>query len=103
MSRLVDPETIWLPPSQVGRHKGEKYRQLVDSLALHGLVNLPVLLAIAPGTRGDGFLFEAAAGVGRVMAWMEAFPGKPMPAFVRTDCDPAVTGVENLIRDDWKP
>jgi hypothetical protein len=98
----VDPKTVWLPPSQVARHERDKAksRQLVDSIAQHGLINRPTLIEIPP--RGV-LVWEAMTGVGRTMAWMLAFPGKPMPAWHRKGCDRAVTGVDNLIHQDWEP
>jgi ParB-like chromosome segregation protein Spo0J len=101
--KLIDPQTIRLPPEQVKRHTGAKFRELVESVKLHGLLQPPVLTEIGKDY-SNGFVFDCLAGTGRVMAWLEARPGEPMPAIFRraSDHDLALTAVENLVRVDYE-
>jgi ParB-like chromosome segregation protein Spo0J len=94
--KLIDPKTAKLNPKQAARHQGEKFRQLVESVRLHGFLQLPVI-------RRDGAVI---CGNGRILAWMEARPGEPMPVIVydgTASRDLVLTGAENLIRCDYTP
>ncbi len=100
----IDPKTVRLRPEQAGRHGGPKHRELVDSIRLHGLLQPPLVTEVGKDV-GDGFLYDCIAGAGRTLAFIEARPGEPMPAIVRpaSDCDLALTAVENLVRADYRP
>jgi ParB-like chromosome segregation protein Spo0J len=104
LGKNVPPEILKLDPKQVARHKGpdgkgtEGFRRKVESIRRHGLLQLPGILT-------DG---TVQWGTGRILAWMEARPGEPVPVAVLDTPMPEgeyglLVWTENTARQDWTP
>ena len=78
LSKNILPRSLKRDPKQVTRHKGpdgkgtEAYRRKVESIRRHGFLQLPGILT-------DGTVLW---GTGRILAWVEARPGEPVPVAI---------------------